>query len=362
LGYGGLGYGGLGLGAGLMGGLAGWGLGSMLYNYGYSNYMNPYYSSTIVAQQPIVMASPYDYANPINTMAAPPAQTATDAAEATFAQARDAFKAGDYTKALELTNQALQEVPNDTALHEFRALVLFAMKQYDQAAASLYAVLSVGPGWDWTTMIGLYPSVDVYTEQLRALEDYSAQNPQSAPAHFVLAYHYLTEGFTDQAVAQLKHVAELQPNDKLAPQLIRQFTKSATTETANAAQPNAAQPNAGQPGAPPEQPPATAAAGTPPAAPSVKPGELAGTWTAKPSNDTSITLTVDKNGNFTWKVDNKGKEQEFKGESTYGNDLLTLAQTEGPVMVGKLAWQTQDRFNFRVSNAPEDPGLTFTRS
>jgi hypothetical protein len=33
-------------------------------------------------------------------------------------------------------------------------------------------VLSVGPGWDWTTLIGLYPSIDVYTTQLRALEDF----------------------------------------------------------------------------------------------------------------------------------------------------------------------------------------------
>ena len=42
-------------------------------------------------------------------------------------------------------------MPNDASLHEFRALVLFALGQYEQAAATLYAVLSNGPGWDWTT-------------------------------------------------------------------------------------------------------------------------------------------------------------------------------------------------------------------
>ena len=46
----------------------------------------------------------------------------------------------------------------------------------------MYAVLSVGPGWDWTTLISLYPNVDVYTAQLRALEDYCKANPQSASA------------------------------------------------------------------------------------------------------------------------------------------------------------------------------------
>ena len=48
-------------------------------------------------------------------------------------------------------------------LHEFLALVFFAQGKYDQAAAPLYAVLSVGPGWDWTTLSGMYPDVDTYT-------------------------------------------------------------------------------------------------------------------------------------------------------------------------------------------------------
>ena len=34
----------------------------------------------------------------------------------------------------------------------------------------LYVVLTAGPGWDWATMVGLYPDVDTYTRQLRALE------------------------------------------------------------------------------------------------------------------------------------------------------------------------------------------------
>ena len=63
-------------------------------------------------------------------------------------------------------------MPNDTVLHEFRGLVLFALGRYKEAAAADYAVLSAGPGWDWTTLSGLYPNVEVYTEQLRALEQY----------------------------------------------------------------------------------------------------------------------------------------------------------------------------------------------
>ena len=69
--------------------------------------------------------------------------------------------------------------------------------------------------------------MSVYTQQLRALETYCGQNPSSASARFVLAYHYLTEGHTLAALQQLKEVAALQPKDGLAPQLARQLDPSA---------------------------------------------------------------------------------------------------------------------------------------
>ena len=65
----------------------------------------------------------------------------------------------------------------------------------------MYAVLSGGPGWDWTTESGLYPSIAVYTKQLRALEQYSRDNPQAADARFLLAYQYMLTGHNDAASA-----------------------------------------------------------------------------------------------------------------------------------------------------------------
>ncbi len=78
------------------------------------------------------------------------------------------FRAGDYGGALALADQALAQLKSDPVLHEFRALTLFALKRYDEAAAVNYAVLSAGPSWNWATMINLYPSVEVYTAQLPA--------------------------------------------------------------------------------------------------------------------------------------------------------------------------------------------------
>ena len=43
-------------------------------------------------------------------------------------------------------------------------------QRYDEAAAVAYTVLTAGPGWNWTTLVGLYPDVDTYTNQLRAVE------------------------------------------------------------------------------------------------------------------------------------------------------------------------------------------------
>ena len=128
-----------------------------MYGYGYSNYMNPYAAGAYgagVAGQPGAVAQPnananaaaaYNYTQPLNTAAAPPEQAAATQATSTFDQARNAFRSNDLSTA-SARSAGLGPMPNDTAMHEFLALVLFAQGKYEQAAAPLYAVLSVGPG------------------------------------------------------------------------------------------------------------------------------------------------------------------------------------------------------------------------
>ncbi len=359
LGYGGFGWGlgsglGLGLGMGMGYGMSSWLFGPMLFNSGYSNYSNPYYGGGYggVAQgvgQPVV----YDYSQPINSTGPIPDESVTNPSMALFDQARDAFKQNDYQRALALADQALGQVPNDPTLHEFRALCLFALGRYSEAAASLYAVLSVGPGWDWTTLIKLYGDPETYTQQLRALENASTQDPKSAAARFVLAYHYMTQGHNDEALDQLKAVVQLQPNDTLSAQLVQQLEK------AQAPASNTQLAQGANPGAPP-------APETPPdASPSqsVKEGKLEGTWTAHPAPDTSITLTFQDPEHFTWKVSHQGQEREFKGSSSQANGVLTLAQDQNNAMVGSINWPDDDHFQFKVlGGGPSDPGLSFTKS
>ena len=210
-----------------------WGLDSVATDWMYAGYENPYVTpatQTVVVQEPapaavVGEAAPaaqpvvaYDYANPIN-VAAPPEPTAAESAQKVFESARDSFKAGDYGRALALADQALAMLPDDPVLHEFRALCLFALKRYDEAAAVEYAVLSAGPGWDWATLVGLYPDLDAYTAHLRALEAFANQNPTAPAPRFLLAYLYLVQGNKEAAASKFSEVARLQPQDTLSAKL-----------------------------------------------------------------------------------------------------------------------------------------------
>lgn len=322
---------GLAAGMGLGWGLSNWGMGSALYGMGYSGYANPYYAAG-------AGMGAYDYSQPIDTTTAPVSDEVATQGVSSFDAARASFQQGQYDQALQQADAALQQTPNDTTLHEFRALCLFALGRYDEAAGVLYAVLSVGPGWDWSTMIGLYPDADAYTTQLRALEAAYKASPESPAPAFVLAYHYLTQGHNEAAVVALKRVVALRPDDALSAQLLAKLSP----------------PAAGAEAAPAEAPPAPS--GLPAGA------TLAGAWTASPREGASIMLEVQDDGKFTWTADQRGKSQMFRGTSAYADGVLTLVQSEGPTLVGRVSWTDAAHMSFRVVGAPpSDPGLSFSR-
>lgn len=365
-GFGGLGWGypgwGLGWGYGNLGwGLGGiglpiWGYGPLLYDWGYSSYLNPYYMGPI---------SVYDYSRPLSPRfdAAIAAAEAAGPAADLFEKARVAFEEGLYTAALDYADQAVEKRPDDPTLHEFRALTLFAMKRYDDAATALYPVLSIGPGWDWPTLISLYGnSTKTYTTQIRALEDYIRAHPDSAQANFLLAYHYLTQGHGDAALGRLRTVTELKPNDKLSAQLLKQLEKAKGEALAKDGR-KPAEPN-DEPLAIALAPEAKAPDGEPVVA--AREGSLEGTWVAKSSDDSTITLDLTKEGKFGWRVDDgQGKARSFEGVRATGNGLLTLVRdgdVPQPPLVGRVSWTDDDHFTFKlVGGGEDDPGLAFSR-
>ena len=262
---------------------AGAALSAVPWSWGYYPYYNPYYGGSYVA------GSAFDYSQPIVVTQAsvapagvPGGLTAEQQATPLFDAARNAFMQGDYKTALAQVDQAIAQVPNDTVLHEFRGVALFALGRYKEAAAADYAVLSTGPGWDWTTLSALYPNVDVYTAQLRALEQYAKSHPAASDAKFLLAENYLTCGYTDAAAVQFKEVVQLDPKDQLSAQLLKSISASGTAQPAVSSQPAA---------------PATPADAS----------SFVGNWTATRADSARITLALAGDGKFTWSLDQKGK-------------------------------------------------------
>jgi tetratricopeptide (TPR) repeat protein len=300
-------------------GVTSWATNRLGWAFGYSSYANPYYDSGGVVDN-----STYDYSQPIvmmpdeSTLAADPTETSVPSAVSTqamtaFEKSQQQFYQGDYDAALASVNAAVKEMPNDTVIHEFRALVLFALGKYQDAAATLYAVLSVGPGWNWTTMSSLYPQESVYTGHLRKLEQFVASHAQDAAGHFVLAYHYVTCDHKDTAIAQLKQVVKISPNDSIALSLLQQLD-----------------PNAEIPKQPEiTKPPTTVA--------KVDSSSLPGTWKAKRSSGEAFEMSLDDKGTFTWKFTSQGKTQTVRGVYAIDKDgVLAMELNDEGVMLAQI--------------------------
>jgi tetratricopeptide (TPR) repeat protein len=266
-----------------------------------------------------------------------------------FESARELFKRGDYQTALSQTNRAVAILPNDSLLHEFRALCLFALKDYQQSAAAMYAVLSAGPGWDWATLSGLYPNVDVYETQLRALESYRNDNFDAADAHFLLAYHYMLAGHNQPAAGELREVVRLQPADQLAAQLLKGLTTPASAPS-----------NPGDLAGGPE-PSASQGPALIPAAP-VELASIVGHWQATRPDGSKFSLNLAADNKFSWDFTQQDKQQKLVGTFTLADNYLILKASDQNALVGQVALEPGDKLVFKLAGgSPNDPGLTFTR-
>ncbi|MCY2967985.1 MAG: tetratricopeptide repeat protein [Planctomycetota bacterium] len=319
-------------------GMGGWGLGMLMYESGYNGYYNPYYSGGGGGNTTV-----YNYSQPVpvdytaSAAAAPKADNDSDDLQ----PAIDAFKKNDYDTALDLVNDLIRKKATDAVFHEFRGLVLFAQGSYLDAAGTVHSVLAVGPGWDYTTLSKLYTNISVYQAQLAALEDYVKNHDDSGSAHFLLAYHYLTEGHPDQAVEQLKRVVALVPKDKVAADLEKMLAPP-PDQTADAS--------------------ATPPAPVPAPQPTKKldPATLPGTWNASRDDGSQFELVFDGNNGFSWKYSQGDKKFQYGGTWQLDGDLLTLERKDGGSMIGKVNARDDGSFQFHMLGEPEtDPGLTF---
>jgi tetratricopeptide (TPR) repeat protein len=187
---------------------------------GDTNYLNSQQSTTDVPATPGVVAPPAEPPVPQTPQESAPEDPKVKRAVALFDEGRALFQGGDYAGAQNKVDRAIRSLPADRVLHEFRALTLFAQGKYKDAAATLYAVLSAGPGWNWQSLRQFYPDTDTYTRQLRALEFDARENRKSSDDRFVLAYHYLVMGHNEAAVKMFDQLHALLPDDQLTTQLL----------------------------------------------------------------------------------------------------------------------------------------------
>ena len=408
---------GWGFGSGLLtglvlgGGYGGWGYGGYGYggygNWGYSGYSNPYYDagyypSYIDYSQPIGYGQdPSVYGQDPNQVAtvqggsAPqqqPQSNVDPVAQQQFDAARQAFYEGRYDDALTSLDAALAKMPNDAALHELRGLTLFATGKYPQAAATAYAVLSVGPGWDWATLASLYSDVNVYTQQFRALERYRNANPTAADGHFLTGYHYLATGAKPAAATEFAAAARLNSKDELSRQIVASLTGKpverpttptttgspiTTTPPATTLPPVTTPPAAGLNGQDtptnvplPVAPPTSGGAVVTPVQPAnpevgaVKPvvtvDSVMGDWKASRDDGSAFQLKLTPDNRFVWKFTPKdGKVQELTGTFTVADGFLILKQNENSALVGAVKPRAEG-FNFKlIGDNPSDTGLNF---
>lgn len=330
-------------------GMTAWAVNRIGYGWGYYDYSNPYYSSGgggYDYSEPLVIYADASATTATATGTEPPASSTqpqpTDEGMAAFDQARTAFQQGDYAGALTKLDTTLKTMPRDTVVHEFRGLVLFALKKYPESAAAIYAVLSAGPGWDWTTMIGLYSSAETYTNQLRDLETFVKANPKSADGHFLIAYHYQTMGHGDAAAKQFKDALALLPEDKLLKQLV-----AMTSPLDKTGKPATTTP-----------PPAIGAD----ANKSLKAEQLVGNWAAQ-SGESSFELDLAENGGFTWTFAKGKRKQSVKGVFAIDQNNLALETDDGGgTMLAEITLIDARTLKFKmVGDDPKDPALEFKK-
>jgi len=252
-----------------------------------------------------------------------------------FAAARAQFYAGNYREALRDVQHATIDMPASQSLQQFHALVLFALGDYQKAAAVAHPVLNAGPGWDWTILESFYSSSDIYTRQLRALEQFVFEHKDNTAAQFLLAYHYLMLGHLTAARDPLRQVAHLEPRDSLAKNFLAGLDGAWVS----------------QPGDRRNRP------ATPESA-----GSFLGVWSSHPSAGVVIEAMLEPAGHFVWNYREGNQSRVFSGTYTLQGNSLIFTRLDGQTMDGIVATNGGNRFWFRLkTHESSDPGLVFSR-
>jgi hypothetical protein len=145
----------------------------------------------------------------------------------------------------------------------------------------------------------------------------------------------LTLGHQEPALKKFREAAELQPKDAVAASLIATLSPREAQQTAPAAA----------------------------AAPKAVPADsLAGAWTAAGPGSAAYSMTLGKDGTFTWTFSRGARKQAAKGVYSLEGNVLAMEPDTGGILLAELTARDQDNLHFKmIGGAKDDAGLSFRR-
>jgi hypothetical protein len=91
--------------------------------------------------------------------------------------------------------------------------------------------------------------------------------------------------------------------------------------------------------------------------------DVIGSWTASGKGTGQYSMTLTKEGTFTWSFSRGTRKQAVKGVYAVEGNVLAMEPETGGVMLAELTGSAPDSLHFQmVGGQKGDPGLGFTRS
>jgi tetratricopeptide (TPR) repeat protein len=138
-------------------------------------------------------------------------------------QGEEAFRAGDYDRAVRAWRHAVVEEPKNASALIMLAQSLFAMARYDEAAGATQQAMMLLPEDQWLTTAknskSLYRNNREYLDQLSRLEEAVEKDPSDPALRLELGFQYALSDQQVLALRQLDKLIELVPEDQLGHKL-----------------------------------------------------------------------------------------------------------------------------------------------
>lgn len=89
---------------------------------------------------------------------------------------------------------------------------------------------------------------------------------------------------------------------------------------------------------------------------------LVGKWNAAGQNNTTFTIELTKDENFSWTFTQAGKPKTVKGVYAVDGNVLAMEPQTGGTMLAEVTPPHGGSFSFQLPAAPPgDPGLKFVK-